>query len=265
MNVGLQDGIIDPKHEKQMGASIWLYLWCVKSQTRRKGGVFVLGGMPLSYAEIAERSKFEERRVRRWLDRLRKFGYVRVTYTNYMKLRIEILKAKKWGTKQSEISFPTESTGFPPVDHKRSRASSDPLTENGQSGCPKVVNGVSKNGQPNKKCSLRSIESNEQVPSVRLEIDPSAVAVTESDTAAAFSVLDFDKPIGNPKFRNVWTRHFIAKKHGEYLTDSMEDAIQECQRDGIGVPAWFFDSKRNVEKIETSYARARIKGTPYDS
>jgi hypothetical protein len=103
------------------------------------------------------------------------------------------------------------------------------------------------------------------VPSVRLEIDPSAAAVTESDTAAAFSVLDFEKPIGNPKFRNVWTRHFVAKKHGEYLTNAMEDAIQECQRDAIGVPACFFESKREVEKIEMSYAKARVKGTPYDS
>jgi hypothetical protein len=112
--------------------------------------------------------------------------------------------------------------------------------------------------------TYREVESKPKpsLPSARLGIDPSAAAVTESDTAAAFSVLDFDKPIGNPKFRNVWTRHFVAKKHDEYLTNAMEDAIQECQRDGIGVPASFFESKREVEKIEMSYARARAKGTP---
>ena len=94
---------------------------------------------------------------------------------------------------------------------------------------------------------------------------PEPTTATRIDTAAAFSVLDYEKPIGNPKFRNVWTRHFVAKKHGEYLTNAMEDAIQECQRDGIGVPASFFESKREVEKNELSYAKAHIKGTPYDS
>ena len=147
MNVGIQDGLIDPKHEQAMGAAIWLYLWCIRSQTK---GSFVLGGTPLTYRIISQKSGFAERKVRRWMTVLRKSNYVRVTHLNFMMLRIEIVKAKKWAPKQGHLGFesrPETVKGYP-----------HPLTENGQDTCPKTVKGVTKNGQPKQSCILRHIE-----------------------------------------------------------------------------------------------------------
>jgi hypothetical protein len=144
MNVGLQDGLIELKHVDRMEQAVWLYLWCVKCQTKRNGGVFVLGGMPITYELIARRSGFPVRRVRRWLDRLRSFHYVEVTYLNYMKLRIEITKAKKWTPKQTQL-----------FDH----STGSTRTTDGQGLGPQTVKGSTIDGQPKQKCSLRNSRS----------------------------------------------------------------------------------------------------------
>jgi len=135
MNVGVQDGLIDPKHEEAMGSAVWLFLWCIRCETQKSG--FVLGGAALSYAEISRRSGFPERRIRRWLDRLRKHNYVRVLYTNYKMLRIEIMKPKKWFPKQQNMFHGSHRPQT--VSHDR----------------PQTVSPVSTNGQSNKSCSLR--------------------------------------------------------------------------------------------------------------
>ncbi len=118
-----------------MGSSIWLFLWCLQAQTKPNG--LVLGGMPLTYAEISKRSRFPERRVRRWLDRLRTGGYIRVEYRNFMMMCLWVLKPQKFNYKQIPL----------------------PLTENGQPGCPKTVNGSPQNGQPKQSGSMKRIES----------------------------------------------------------------------------------------------------------
>jgi len=135
MNVGIQDGLIDPKHERAMGQAIWIFLWCVRCQTQRTN--FVLGGMPLTYDEISRRSGFPARRIRRWIDRLRRSNYVKVTHLNFCMLRIEIMKSKKWFPKQIEL----------PLNLSR------PQTVN--LSRPEVVNTATKNGQPKQSCSLR--------------------------------------------------------------------------------------------------------------
>lgn len=129
-----------------MGTAVFLFMWCIRCQTKRNGGAFVLGGMPLTYAEIEKRSGFKQRKVRRWLETLRKFNYVKVTYLNYMKMKIEVMKSKKWAPTQTEFSFGNVSTS---------------LTENGQGVCPKTVKGSTKNGQPKQSCSLRDIKASE--------------------------------------------------------------------------------------------------------
>jgi hypothetical protein len=137
MNIGVQDGLLDPKHEEKMGNAIWLFLILIRWHTQKSN--FVLGGMPLTYDEISRRSGFPARKVRRWLNRLRKHDYIRVSYTNYKMMRLEIGKPKKWMPKQAPMQFP---------DHR-------PQTVNHDR--PQVVSGVTENGQFNKICSLRNI------------------------------------------------------------------------------------------------------------
>lgn len=96
LNIGIQSGLLDPRHIERMKKAVWMYLWCVRCQTQRDGGKWVLGGMPLTYDEMARRSGFSARNIRYWLNRLRAHGYVIVHYAQYKKMRIEITKPKKW-------------------------------------------------------------------------------------------------------------------------------------------------------------------------
>jgi hypothetical protein len=153
LNIGIQDGLIDPKHERAMGQAVWLFLWCIRSQTQKN---FVLGGMPLTYEEIERRSGFPARKIRRWLNILRRSNYVRVSHLNYCMLRIEIMKPKKWTPKQSELPFPRAHSTRPETVNSTTL---EELTGSGQHVCPKTVNTASKNGQLKQRSILRSIES----------------------------------------------------------------------------------------------------------
>jgi hypothetical protein len=76
-------------------------------------------------------------------------------------------------------------------------------------------------------------------------------AEEERTTAAAFTEIGFEKPFGQPAFQAVWAVHFDrAKKNGTWMTQAMEDTIQECQRMNVGIPPQFYDAKHDVEARE---------------
>lgn len=69
-------------------------------------------------------------------------------------------------------------------------------------------------------------------------------------SAAAFLAIGFEKPFGHPKFKSIWLGKF--KGRGEWLTEVMEDTIQECQGQGVGVPPQFYEAKHEVEAKEAA-------------
>lgn len=70
-------------------------------------------------------------------------------------------------------------------------------------------------------------------------------------SAAAFSSIGFDSPFGQIEFQVVWIKHFLAsQENNTWVTGAMEQAIQECQDQGIGVPPQFYQAKRTVEENE---------------
>jgi hypothetical protein len=233
VNIGAQSGLVDPKHEEIMGTAVWFYLWCVWRQTRRTG--LVLGGMPFTYEELSKRSGFTERKIRRWMQTLRSCGYLEVTYTNYQKMRLRVLKSKKFNFKQQALQFE------PSTENGQSN-----VTENGQTLRPKTVNSQTKNGHFNKSVSMSSNETPE----------------AEEQTAAAFAAIGFDLgPFGQTAFQKVWVRKH--RHHtGEWLTAVMEETIQECQREGIGIPPPFYSAKHRIESEENAQFAARYRKAP---
>jgi hypothetical protein len=70
--------------------------------------------------------------------------------------------------------------------------------------------------------------------------------------AAAFAAIGFDLgPFGQPAFQEVWTRRFKGKT-GDWLTQVMEETIQECQQRSIGVPPQFYTAKHSIEQEENT-------------
>ena len=238
MNIGAQSGLVDPIHEELMGPAVWLYLWFLWRQTRRSG--LVLGGMPFTYEDLAERSKFSERKIRRWMEVLRRGGYIEVEHTNYCYMRIRVLKSKKFNFKQMGLPLEEEKAQTPaekPVENLPS------ATKNGQLAIPKTGNLITKNGQLNKSVRLSSNETPEE------EVQA---------TAAAFTAIGYDLgPFGHKAFQEVWVRKY-KNRNGLGLIFYMEETIQECQKSRIGVPPQFYEAKHFIEREERALQKAPL-------
>jgi hypothetical protein len=134
-----------------MGQAVWLYLWCLRHQTRRNG--LVLGGTPITYNYINQRLGQPERTVKRWLSVLRKYGYIEVTYLAYKKLRIMVLKSKKFNFKQLPLPIGASA--------KSGLYEQELSAKSGLYMGPKMAYSDTKNGLFKQSGSMRSNETPE--------------------------------------------------------------------------------------------------------
>lgn len=149
MNIGLHDGLLDPKHISAMGTSVFLYLWCLRHQTKSNG--LVLGGSPITYEKINERLGQSERTVRRWMKSLRDNGYVEVTYLNFKMMRLCVLKSKKFNFRQLPLPM---HMNRPDVAGRADVLSA----KSGRSVRPNVADTPAKNGRSKQSGKEKEIE-----------------------------------------------------------------------------------------------------------
>jgi hypothetical protein len=108
-NAGLRGVLFEARHYERMGAAIWLYGWLVLRQTRQEGSVgWVLGGAHISYREIEEETGFNRRTLERWMQTLRRRGYIE-TESSGDGVSVRITKAKKF---QRFPQFPQAGRGI---------------------------------------------------------------------------------------------------------------------------------------------------------
>jgi hypothetical protein len=95
-NTGLRGVLFEARHFDRMGSAIWLYGWLVLRQTHQTGTIgWVLGGAPVNYREIEEETGFNRRTLERWMQTLRRGGYIE-TEAVPAGIAIRITKAKKF-------------------------------------------------------------------------------------------------------------------------------------------------------------------------
>jgi Meiotically up-regulated gene 113 len=88
------------------------------------------------------------------------------------------------------------------------------------------------------------------------------VNLTNPETAAAFTAIGFDLgPFGHKPFQEVWTRRF-KNKSGEWLTQVMEEAIQECQQNEIKIPPQFYTAKHRIQEEENALFNQKYRTAP---
>ena len=83
-------GLIDPLHHKQVGSSIWVYLWVINSQTDNEGAVAYR--RPVTRTEIGQSLEMDEVTISRHLARLQERGYLNVSVASGKGLKIVVLK-----------------------------------------------------------------------------------------------------------------------------------------------------------------------------
>jgi hypothetical protein len=90
----VSSGLLAHEHLKAMGEALALFLWCVDRQTGPHG--LILGGKPVTLAQIAERLPYSDRQLARQLARLGTHGYITVE-RRQRGLSIQVNNQKKFG------------------------------------------------------------------------------------------------------------------------------------------------------------------------
>lgn len=100
-------GLMDPKHYKQIGSAIWLFLWCISSTTdevEKDGGRWgiVLGSKPVKISELQEVFGVKsDKTIRNWIDSLELHNYIKVVRSPYG-LIFSVNKSKKFNDRPVE-------------------------------------------------------------------------------------------------------------------------------------------------------------------
>jgi hypothetical protein len=209
-------------------------MWLVKRQTKANG--LVLGGTPITYAMIEAETNFPARSLRRWMRVLRVECYVEISYLDYKKLKIRILKSKKFNYKQIPLALEQPA--------RSGRSDSSLSANSGRSLRPEVADVPAKSGRFKQSGIRRSIDS---------KAEEEAAAATK----IAFESLS-SEPFGPLEFRQEWRAQYEGMNGGGF-TDAMERTIQNCQARKIKIPGMFFTLKRAVERVEVAN---KFKSTP---
>ena len=106
-DIPIKNSLIEPKHYKRMGDSVWLFLWAVDHVTRevinatgeRIGIVF--GNMPQRDEDIAGDIGCSVKTIRRWRNRCIANDYIGIRRTPYG-FSMWVRHSKKWAKEPSE-------------------------------------------------------------------------------------------------------------------------------------------------------------------
>lgn len=102
----IYSGLMEPKHYKQIGSAIWLFLWCISATTKEveKEGVMwgaALGNKPVKINDLADVFNVSRRTIISWLSSLEKYNYIHTTRTSYG-IILSVKNSKKYKTRHAE-------------------------------------------------------------------------------------------------------------------------------------------------------------------
>lgn len=109
--ITLKGGILDAKHRKAMGESIWLYIWLIDKMTKidQASGVGkVWNTKPVRYSDVSDVLDISRATYLRWIKTLIDAGYIETTRTpNGLQIRVN--KAEKYfgNKKRGSITYDT--------------------------------------------------------------------------------------------------------------------------------------------------------------
>lgn len=143
--ITVSNGLLETKHYEAMGEAVWLYMWFLDKMTviRADRGV-VLGGKPITHADVEPALNLSRRTYVRYLARLKAAHYVEVKKTPRGVI-VEVMKAKKSFGRSAKYGAAEKSVApdvAQPLRHKR------------RSSRTKVAQHMTKNGAANKTVSV---------------------------------------------------------------------------------------------------------------
>lgn len=103
----VKNDLLEPKHVKQMGEAVWLYMWLLDKMTtvNENGEGRVLGNKPIKFADVEHDLGVSRFAYVRWVDKLRNAGYINTLRTP-SGLVITVTKAKKGKAEKAKSDVP---------------------------------------------------------------------------------------------------------------------------------------------------------------
>jgi len=76
--IEIKNDLLDPKHIKAMGPSVWLYMWLVDKMTSISEDQIgsILGGKPIKYEEVEKELGISQDTYTRWIAKLEEYPYI---------------------------------------------------------------------------------------------------------------------------------------------------------------------------------------------
>lgn len=115
--IEITNKLLDPKHCKGIGESIWLFLWLLDKMTSisEEGVGKVLGGKPIKHEEVNKDLAVPIRTYRRWVKKLKDGEYINVIRTP-AGLIMSVNKAKKRFGQKTDV--PKNAGDVPQAAHR---------------------------------------------------------------------------------------------------------------------------------------------------
>lgn len=116
--IEISNNLLDPKHCRQMGDAVWLFMWLIDRMTvidYDEGKGKVLGGKPIKFDEVTGDLGISRSTYIRWMEVLRKGDYVETTRTPHGQC-VTVMKAKK----RFGRSVKNDTSDVPDMTHQMS-------------------------------------------------------------------------------------------------------------------------------------------------
>ena len=213
--IPISNGLLRADHRKRIGSAIWEFFWFIDHTTEEADGVGkVLGGKPITYADLAADLGVSQRTVAEHCKRLAREEYIRMNRTPYG-FQVQVLKSKKFFQKRVEETC---------------RSGGERVEEIGRSEWKKSVGRVEETCRSNKTLQDNTVDRG-------------------NPSLEEWKALGTNTPIGKEIFRQTWKLTY-SNRNGEPISEVMEKTIQVCAQRRILVPPHFYSLKRNVERQE---------------
>ena len=125
--IEITNNLLDPKHQKQMKESVWLFMWCLDKITSisEEGIGTVLRGKPITHQEVKKELDLSRRTYTDWVARLKKYKYINTTRAP-RGLIFEVNKAqKRFGQKSKRWAENRSSSDEQKKDSDEQKKDSD--------------------------------------------------------------------------------------------------------------------------------------------
>lgn len=117
--IEIKNDLLEPKHIRNMGSSVWLYMWLLDkiTSTTEDGIGRVLGGKPVKYNDVKKELGISQDTYTKWIKKLLKYPYIHTTRTPYG-ISFFVIKAfKRFGRR---IRLTSELDSAKPRNHYQS-------------------------------------------------------------------------------------------------------------------------------------------------